>query len=37
MNERLHNDTVTRAMWQPMTHPAEPFGRPPKVIVSGAG
>ncbi|WP_435256676.1 aminotransferase class III-fold pyridoxal phosphate-dependent enzyme [Thioclava sp. FR2] len=37
MNETLRNDFTTHAMWQPMTHPAEPFGLPPKVIVEGEG
>ncbi len=37
MNEILLNDPATGAMWQPMTHPAEPFKTPPKVIVEAEG
>ena len=37
MTEVLPNDHITRDMWQPMNHPAEPLVNPPKVIVEGDG
>ena len=36
MND-LSNDYFGRALWQPMTHPAEPFNTHPKVIKKAEG